>query len=83
MALGGVFGTVTTEPMKQHDVETFMQVSRGTIRSTISAALAESRGLKVQLVLQMKMVKINPETDQHVCINPHFRLALTTVTESA
>ena len=31
VALGGVFGTVTTEPMKQHDVETFMQVSRGTI----------------------------------------------------
>ena len=46
-ALNGVSGTVLIEPLKPHDVTTFLKVSRSTITTTISDALAEKKGLKV------------------------------------
>ncbi|CAG2228147.1 unnamed protein product [Mytilus edulis] len=61
-ALNGVFGTVVIEPAKQHDVATFLKVSRSTVTTTISDALAQKKGLKVNLVLLAELVKTDPAT---------------------
>ncbi|XP_063419676.1 uncharacterized protein LOC134704824 [Mytilus trossulus] len=81
-ALNGVFGTVVIEPAKPHDVTTFLKVSRSTIASTILDALTKKKALKVQLVLQVEMVKTNPATGENIYVIPHFRSTLTTITES-
>ena len=46
-ALKGVFSTVRIEPLQQHDLETFFQVSRRTISMTIEDALPRKKDLKV------------------------------------
>ncbi|VDI43458.1 Hypothetical predicted protein [Mytilus galloprovincialis] len=81
-ALKGVFGTITIEPLRQHDMLTFFDVSQSTIASTISDALTKKKALKVQLVLQVEMVKTNPATGENIYVIPHFRSTLTTITES-
>ena len=65
-ALKGVFGTVRIEEIEQHDLETFFQVSRSTISRTIEDALTRKKGLKVQLVLKVELVKTNPGTGEHL-----------------
>ncbi|VDI35302.1 Hypothetical predicted protein [Mytilus galloprovincialis] len=78
----GVFGTITIEPLKQHDMLTFFDVSQSTIASTISDALTKKKALKLQLVLQVEMVKTNAATGENIYVNPHFRSTLTTITVS-
>ena len=81
-ALNGVFGTVVIEPLKPHDLETFFKVSVSTISSTISDALANKKGLKVQLVLTVELVKTNPATGENTYIIPYFRSKAATITQS-
>lgn len=82
-ALKGVFGTVRIEPLQQHDLETFFQVSRSTISRTVEDALTRKKGLKVQLVLKVELVKTNPATGGNTYVIPYFRSAKTVITESA
>ena len=82
-ALGGVFGTVIIKPKTQQDVETFIKVSWGKIRSTISEGPAEKQGLKAEIILHVEMVKISPATGEDIYANPKFRSALRVITESA
>ena len=50
-ALGGVFGIVIIKPKMQQDVENFIKVSWGTIRSKISEGLA---GLKMETIIHVR-----------------------------
>lgn len=61
-ALKGVFGTVKINPLQQHDLEMFFQISRSTIFMTIEDALTQKKGLDVHLVLKVELVKTNPAT---------------------
>ncbi|VDI42200.1 Hypothetical predicted protein [Mytilus galloprovincialis] len=82
-ALNDVFGTVVIEPAKQHDVTTFLKVSRSTVTATIADGLVQKKGLKVYLVLLAEMVKTNPATGENTYVTPYFRSALTTLTQSS
>ncbi|VDI17590.1 Hypothetical predicted protein [Mytilus galloprovincialis] len=82
-ALNGVFGTVVIEPAKQHDVATFLKVSRSTVTTTISDALAQKKGLKVNLVLLAELVKTDPATGENKYVTPYFRSAQAILTQSS
>ncbi|VDI81882.1 Hypothetical predicted protein [Mytilus galloprovincialis] len=82
-ALNGVFGTVIIEPAKPHDVATFLKVSRKTVTTTLSDALTKKRGLKVELILQVELVKIDPATGENTYVTPYFRSGATTLTLSS
>ena len=82
-ALNGVFGTVVIEPVKQHDVTTFLKVSKSTVTATIAKGLVQKKGLKVHLVLLAEMVKTNPATGENTYVTPYFRSVGTTLTQSS
>ena len=82
-ALNGVFGTVVIEPLKLYDMVTFQKISRSTIASTISEALAQKKGLKVQLLLRVELVKTNPATGENTYVIPYFWSDQVTLTQSS
>ncbi|VDI33807.1 Hypothetical predicted protein [Mytilus galloprovincialis] len=82
-ALKGVFGTVVIKPLKQHDLETFFQISRGTISNEIESTLSQNKALKVQIVLTVELVKSNPATGENIYVYPTFRSYQVTITQSS
>lgn len=82
-AVGGIFGTVDIKPKTQLDVETFIRLSWGKIRNTISEGLAEKKGLKVEILLHVEMVRIIPATSENNYANPIFRSASRVILESS
>ncbi|VDH96056.1 Hypothetical predicted protein [Mytilus galloprovincialis] len=82
-AVGGIFGTVDIKPKTQLDVETFIRLSWGKIRSTISEGLVEKKGLKVEILLHVEMVRIIPATSENNYANPIFRSASRVILESS
>ena len=77
----GVFGTITIEPLQQH-LETFFRVRGGTISTIIEHSLKHKKGLKVQLVLKVELVKTYPATAENIYVFP-FRSAVVTITQSS
>lgn len=56
-ALNDVFGTVKIGSKKKNDVNTFLKLFRSTIISKIQRALTKKKGLKVDLVFIVEMMK--------------------------
>ena len=81
-ALNDVFGTVVIKPLKPHDVATFLKLSQGTVTTTISDALAQKKGLKVNLVLYAELVKTSLATGENIYVTVHFRSRTTMLVES-
>ena len=63
-----VYLALVIQPLKQHDLETFFQVSGCTISSTISDAIVKMKRLKVQIVLHVELVKTNPATEENTYV---------------
>ena len=64
-ALNGVFDTVTIQPLKKHDVHTFLKVSGDTISKKIPDAIAKKKCVNVQLVLKSRVGENEPREGEN------------------